>query len=109
MRTVRFLMRALSLAALIAAVVAGTMDSVNSVSSSSVVMTSLGNAWLNFDPEGLTMAEISANSYVGSDIWRPYVAPVLAQPAFAIFLGLELFFWMVGYRKPAPFGRFSAR
>jgi len=71
MRTVRFLMRALSLAALIAAVVAGTMDSVNSVSSSSVVMTSLGNAWLNFDPEGLTMAEISANSYVGSDTGNP--------------------------------------
>jgi hypothetical protein len=89
---------------LLAAVAAGTVDSILSVASSSVVMTSLGNAWLGLDPESLTLAEFNADSYIGVDMWRPYVAPVLAQPAFAVFLVLSLVFWIIGYRKPAELG-----
>jgi hypothetical protein len=98
------LFRLVSALFLIAAVASGTIDSILSVASSSVVMTSLGNAWLGLDPESLTLAEFNADSYIGVDIWRPYVAPVLAQPAFAVFLVLALIFWIIGYRKPAEFG-----
>gem|GEM_PF-324855 len=108
MRIVRGVFRLLSAFALLAAIVAGVLDSIQSVSASSVVVTSLGNAWLNLDPESLTLAEISAETYVSPDIWRPFVAPVLAQPAFAVFLVLALVFWMAGYRKPRFAGRFSA-
>ncbi|TWF52916.1 hypothetical protein FHW37_104185 [Neorhizobium alkalisoli] len=100
MAVLRFLLHFISLLALVAAIVAGTLDAIQSVSSSDVVMTSLGNAWLNFDPEGLTLAEMSADTYIGTDIWRPYVAPMLAQPAFAIFLVLALVFWIAGYSRP---------
>lgn len=108
MRIVRGVFHFLSGLALLAAIVAGTLDSIQSVSASSVVLTSLGNAWLNLDPESLTLAEISAETYIDADIWRPFVAPVLAQPAFAVFLVLALLFWMAGYRKPRFAGRFSA-
>lgn len=98
----------LSLLALVAAVAAGTLDSIRSVSASSVVVTSLGNAWLNLSPESLVVAEMQANTYISPDIWRSFVAPVLAQPAFAVFLALALIFWMIGYRRPRFAGRFSA-
>ncbi|MGK6314553.1 hypothetical protein [Neorhizobium sp. DT-125] len=108
MRIVEGVFRLLSALALLAAIVAGTLDSIQSVSASSVRLTSLGNAWLNLAPESLTFAEISAGTYISPDIWRPFVAPVLAQPAFAVFLVIALIFWMAGYRRPRFAGRFSA-
>jgi hypothetical protein len=108
MRPLQFLFRFISAVALLAAIVAGVLDSIQSVSASSVVLTSLGNMWLNLDPESLTLAEIYAETYVSEGVWRPMIGPVLAQPAFAIFLGLALLFWMAGYRKPRFAGRFSA-
>jgi hypothetical protein len=104
----RSLFHFLSLLALVAAIVAGTFDSIQSVSASALTMTSLGNAWLNFSPETLVVAELQASTYISPDIWRSFVAPILAQPAFAIFLALALVFWMIGYRKPRFAGRFSA-
>jgi hypothetical protein len=98
----------LSSVALLAAIFVGTLDSIQSVSSSQVVLTSLGNAWLNLDPESLTLAELSANDYISADIWRPFVAPVLAQPACVVFLAMALIFWMIGYKKKQFAGRFSA-
>jgi hypothetical protein len=105
---VRFFFHALSLLALVAAIVAGTLDSIQSVSSSQIMLTSLGNTWLNIDPESLTLAEMSADNYLSADIWRPYIAPLLAQPAFATFLALALIFWIIGYRRERFAGRFSA-
>jgi len=58
MRLVRAFFHFLSFAALAAAVLVGTIDAIQSVSSSDVVLTSLGNAWLNLDPESLTLAEL---------------------------------------------------
>ncbi|WP_117193001.1 hypothetical protein [Rhizobium terrae] len=108
MRIIQFVFHLVSALALVAAIGTGVLDSIQSVSASSLILTSLGNAWLNLDPESLTLAEIYAETYISADIWRPLVAPVLAQPAFAIFLALSLLFWMAGYRKPDFAGRFTA-
>nr|WP_245437310.1 MULTISPECIES: hypothetical protein [Neorhizobium] len=108
MAVIRFVFHLLSGLALAAAIVAGTLDSIQSVSSSSVVLTSLGNAWLNLDPESLTLAEFVVSTYLSQDIWRPFVTPVLAQPAFVVFLAIALIFWMAGYSRPHFAGRFSA-
>ncbi|MFN7102868.1 MAG: hypothetical protein ACK4N1_09600 [Pseudorhizobium sp.] len=98
----------LSLVALIAAIMAGTLDAIESVSSSSVVMTSLGNHWQNLDVVSLALAEEAVATYISADAWRFAVAPVLAQPAFGVFLVLAMLFWMIGYRRPRFAGRFSA-
>lgn len=104
----RFFFRILSLLALIAAILAGTLDAIQSVSSSSVVLTSLGNHWLGFDVESLALAEDLVRHYIHDSVWRTAATPVLAQPAFAVFLVLALIFWMIGYRRPRFAGRFSA-
>jgi len=108
MNGIRAIFHILSVMALLAAVLVGTIDSIQSVSASEVVLTSLGNAWLNLDPESLTLAELSADDYISADIWRPFVAPVLAQPACGVFLVLALIFWMIGYKRPSFAGRFAA-
>ncbi len=108
MRFLQGIFRFLSALALLAAIFAGTLDSIQSVSASSIVLTSLGNAWLNLDPESLAFAEISAGAYISDDLWRPFVTPVLAQPACALFLGLALLFWIAGYRRRSFAGPFSA-
>jgi hypothetical protein len=105
---VRTVFHFLSLVALVAAIMAATLDAIESVSSSAVVMTSLGNHWQNLDVVSLTLAEEAFASYISADAWRWAVAPVLAQPAFAVFLVIALVFWMIGYRRPRFAGRFSA-
>jgi hypothetical protein len=105
---VRAVFHLLSFLALVAAILVGVIDSIQSVSTSQMVLISLGNAWLNLDAESLTLAELSANDYISADIWRPFVAPVLAQPASAAFLVLALIFWMMGYKRTSFAGRFSA-
>ena len=108
MSSLRAVFRILSLVFLIGALAFATLDSIQSVSSSAVELTSLGNAWLNLDPESLTLAEFSASDYIGADIWRPVVAPLLAQPASVVLLVLALLFWMAGYKMRPFAGRFSA-
>ncbi len=98
----------LSLLCLLLAIMAGTLDSIESVSSTSVVMTSLGNHWQNLDVVSLALAEEAVGHYIHPDVWGWAVAPLLAQPAFAVFLVLSLLFWMIGYRRPRFAGRFSA-
>ncbi|MCJ8517889.1 putative membrane protein [Pseudorhizobium tarimense] len=105
---IRTFLHFLSLLCLLLAIMAGTLDSIESVSSSSVVMTSLGNHWQNLDVVSLTLAEEAVRNYIHPDVWRWAVAPLLAQPAFAVFLVLSLLFWMMGYRRPRFAGRFSA-
>ena len=104
----RFFFRILSLVALIVAILAATLDAVQSVSSSSVVLTSLGNRWQEFDVESLALVEELVRHYIHGSVWQTAVAPVLAQPAFAVFLVLALIFWMIGYQRPRFAGRFSA-
>lgn len=108
MRIVSFVFHTLSALALLAAIVAGTLDAIQSVSVSSLTLSSLGNAWLNLDPESLTLAEIWADTYLGPDVWRPFIAPALAQPACAVFLAISLIFWMAGYQRPRPTNRILA-
>ncbi|AYD03351.1 hypothetical protein [Neorhizobium sp. NCHU2750] len=108
MSGIRAFFHLLSFLSLAAAILVGTLDSIQSVSASRVVLTSLGNAWLNLDPASLTLAELSASDYISVDIWRPLVAPLLAQPTCAVFLVLALLFWMIGYKRQSFAGRFSA-
>lgn len=105
---IRTLFHFLSLLCLIAAIMTGTLDSIESVSSSSVVVTSLGNHWQNLDVVSLTLAEEAVRSYIHRDAWAWIVIPLLSQPASAVFLVLALLFWMIGYRRARFAGRFSA-
>lgn len=105
---IRFLFRLLSLVALAIAVLAAAIDSIESVASSEVVMTSFGAAWVDVSASTLPLVQAAVEHYMGVWIWQNAVAWVLGQPAFAVFLLLSLFLWMCGYKKRSLAGRFAA-
>jgi hypothetical protein len=105
---IRFVFRLLSLVALVVAVGAATMDSIESVASSEVVLTSLATAWTEMSPSSLMAAQAAAEEHLPAVVWQMLREWLLPQPAFAAFLVLALLFWMVGYKREHPAGRFAA-
>jgi hypothetical protein len=105
---VRFLFRILSLLALCAGVVFGVVDSIASVSASQVMITPLSEAWIEAHPGSLMALEGLVETRLGSGAWLALRDVVLPQPASAAFVLLALLFWMIGYKRPSPAGRFAA-
>jgi hypothetical protein len=99
-----FFFRFLSLLSLMAAIAAGTIDAILSVSTRSVVTTSFADDWLAASPDSLPLGETWVEHYIHPEAWRSGAAVIIAQPAFVVLLGLALLFWMIGYRRPKPEG-----
>jgi len=95
-----FLFRFLSLIALVLAVITATVDAIQSVSASAVMMTSAGSAWEAISPGTLALAQATVEHYIHPYLWDPVLRWVLFQPAFVVFLVLSLLLWLIGYRKP---------
>lgn len=104
----RFLSRFLSLLLLVAAVMAGIIDSIQSVASEAVVIMPFGAAIFSIDPEILGAAESYSLSHLPPFIWNTFAEWLLLQPAFAVFLSLSLLFWIVAFKREAMAGRFAA-
>lgn len=104
---IRFVFRFLSFVVLVCAVIAATMDSIQSVSASQVLLTSLGTAWAELDPGSLQAVRMLVVRYLEPVAGPAPLAFLLAQPGFAVLLALSLLLWMVGYRKPRAAGRFA--
>ncbi len=107
--TMRFLLRAISMIALVMAVIAGVIDAIKSVAASEVVMSPLGAAWYALSPDTLNQAQAVIEQNLHPYLWDPVVQWILLQPAWAVFLVLSLFFCLLAWRKPKPAGRFAAR
>ncbi|PPJ48198.1 hypothetical protein C0075_22195 [Rhizobium sp. KAs_5_22] len=105
---VRFVFRLVSFTALCLAVIAAAMDSIASVSASQFVVTPLRLAWVEIDPTSLVRFRAVVGDRAGASVWQVFEAWLLPQPAFAVLLSLALIFWMIGYKKPSPAGRFAA-
>ncbi|MBY5865206.1 hypothetical protein [Rhizobium leguminosarum] len=104
----RFLLRLASLVALAAAVIAGTIDSIQSVAASSVVMTPISDAWQDVSPTTLTSLQSSLSYYIHPRFYALIFQWLMLQPAFAVFLVIALLLWMIGYKRPPVAGRFTA-
>ncbi|CAN7553657.1 hypothetical protein [Rhizobium sp. LjRoot258] len=104
----RFLLRLASLVALAVAVIAGTIDSIQSVAASSVVITPMGDAWQDLNPSSLEALQSSIAYYIHPRFYTLAFQWLMLQPAFAVFLVLSLLLWMAGYKKPPIAGRFAA-
>lgn len=104
----RFIFRVLSLVALVLAVISGTVDSVQSVADSDVVLTPFGTAWQDVSPATLLSLQGFVEHNLNAGSWNLMVQWVLSQPAFAVFLAIALLMWMIGYRKEPAAGRFAA-
>ena len=104
----RFLLRFLSLLFLVAAVMTGVIDSIQSVASETVVVMPFGAAIFSVNPEFLATAETYSLSHLPPFVWNTLAEWLLLQPAFAVFLCLSFFLWMVAFKREPAVGRFAA-
>lgn len=104
----RFLLRLFSVFFLAAAVVAGTADTIQSFAADEPVMTP-GLVVVEFvAPSALEKAETYVGTLPDGSQMQDLILRFLGQPAFALFLVLALIFWMLGYKRKKPAGRFAA-
>jgi hypothetical protein len=98
----RFLFRLISLLALVAAVIAGTIDAIRSVAAGRTLLTSLKTAWADISPGTLEALRQAVRQDLSGQAIAAGLQFVLAQPAFAVLLVLSLVFYWAGYRRKRP-------
>ncbi len=106
--SLRFLLRFFSLVCLAVATIAGTIDSIQSVAASAVVMTSLSDAWKGVSLSTFEKFQSAIAPDDRSQLYAPVLQWVLSQPAFAVVLAVALLLWMIAYRRVPAAGRFAA-
>lgn len=104
----RALLRFISMIWLAAAVIAGVADTIQSIAAEKVILTPVLAVWQfvrpgSYDADRLMLQGLPAGKQLSS-----VLDGLVTQPAFALFLALALVFWMLGYKKPKPAGRFAA-
>jgi uncharacterized membrane protein YtjA (UPF0391 family) len=104
----RALLRFFSIVFLIAAVIAGGADTVQSFAVDKPVLTPGLTIWQFVSPAAYDAARSFVAAQWGGSMLADAMDALFAQPAFALFLALSLIFWMLGYKKPRPAGRFAA-
>tara|TARA_R110002020_G_scaffold6352_13_gene26814 strand:+ start:1658 stop:1975 length:318 start_codon:yes stop_codon:yes gene_type:complete len=104
----RFVARVLSIMFLVFAVIAGLVDAIQSVAANQPVLTPLLASWSSNSPDTLALVKDLFETHLPAWVWDPGVTWVLAQPAFAVFLAFSLIFYLAGYRRKRPAGRFAA-
>ncbi len=104
----RFVARLLSLVFLVFAVIAGMVDAIQSVAAGEPVLTPLMDSWSWNSPDTLALVQGLITDKLPSWVWDPGATWLLAQPAFAVFLVFSLVFYLAGYRRAKPAGRFAA-
>lgn len=107
-RMFRFIFRMLSLVALAMAIMAATLDAIQSVAASQPVLTPLAVAWTDASPDTLAVVADTIMNRLHPKLWDPVALWVLAQPASLVMLALALLFWMIGYKRRPFAGRFTA-
>ncbi|MFK3777077.1 hypothetical protein [Agrobacterium sp. NPDC089420] len=100
-------LRFLSFLFLVAAIFLGVLDSIRSVSTSSVSIAGILSVWNYLLPASRTMVEAALAHYIHPEAWRFVETALAALPAFAFFLMLSLLCWMAGYRKHKAIRRLS--
>ncbi|MBB3976507.1 hypothetical protein GGQ64_001696 [Rhizobium azooxidifex] len=105
---IRFVFRMLSLVALALAVMAASLDAIQSVAASTPVLTPLAVAWSAVSPESIAFVADTLMNRVHPVLWDPATLWVLSQPAAIVLLVLALLLWMIGYKRRPFAGRFTA-
>jgi len=104
----RFLLRVLSFLMLVTGVLVASVDAIQSVSASEVVLTPLGVALASTGQAALEAVQSLEKLQADPTPWNVALRWLLVQPAFAVLLAAALLLWMLAYRRPAAAGRFAA-
>ncbi len=103
----RFVARVLSLIFLVFAVLTGLVDAIQSVAAGHLVLLPLIETWTENSPDTLAFLQDLSTQYLPAVVWDTGVSWVLAQPSCAVFLVFSLLFYLAGYRRAKPAGRFA--
>ncbi|OCP34529.1 hypothetical protein [Ensifer sp. LC163] len=104
----RFVLRLASFVVLLAAVLAGAVDAIQSVAASELMMTSLGDDLEALGADTASWVQFAQRTDTGPTLWHSMLHWLLMQPAFAVLALLALLLWMAGYKKRPAAGRFTA-
>ncbi|MEM6464338.1 MAG: hypothetical protein AAF724_20745 [Pseudomonadota bacterium] len=105
----RFLLRALSLLALVVAVISAVIDMIKSVAASQVIITPLGAEWYRISSDTLNLTQNVIQQNMHPFLWDPVVQWILLQPTWGVFLVLSLVLYLIAWRRPRQARHFAAR
>ncbi|WP_428427051.1 hypothetical protein [Pararhizobium sp.] len=104
----RFLLRFASFLALVMGVLVAAVDAIQSVSASQPVLTPLAAALAAGGASTQSIVQSLERPHANGAFFDPLIRWSLQQPAFAFFLLIALFLWVIAYKRPPAAGRFSA-
>lgn len=105
---IQFILRVCAIVFLMLSVVFAVLDGARSIGASHPVIRSLLSIWSNNSPEAVADAKTLTEHYIGMGMWEKILVPVLTQPGWFVFGMLALLFYIAGYRRKRPLGRFTA-
>ena len=104
-----FVFRLLGFVILALALVLVVLDITRSITASSLVLTSLGEAWVGFNSVSFEAAKDTVTNVLHPAIWDNIIAFILVLPSWLMFLLLAMILLWLGRKKKSRFGRFASR
>jgi hypothetical protein len=101
---IRFLLRFVGLLLLALAFIFVVYDGIRSISDGSVLLTKAGYVWNVAHERSLQAFHALVDQQAGPDAWQLAIAPVLDQPASAIFCVLGVILIVLGRKKKPLIG-----
>lgn len=104
-----FVFRFLGFVILALALVLAILDITRSITASSLIMTSLGEAWAGFNPVSFAAAKEVITSSLPPFVWDSVITLILVLPSWLMFWLLAMILLWLGQKRNNRFGRFASR
>ena len=101
---IRFLFRFVGLLLLALAFIFVVYDGIRSISDGGILLTKASYVWNVAHDRSLQAFQATVEHYAGAEVWQLGVAPVLDQPASAIFAVLGVVLIVLGRKKKPLIG-----
>jgi len=101
---IRFLLRFIGLLLLALAFIFVVYDGIRTISDGTLLITKTGALWNTIHDGSLRMLQALVEQKLGPEAWQIGVAPVLDQPASAIFCVLGVLLIILGRKKKPLIG-----
>jgi hypothetical protein len=98
----RFFFRLAAMVSLSVAVIMAVLDATRTVAAAQLVLTPLKTSWNAVSPQTMSEAESFVREKLAPVVWDVGANWLLALPGFAVFAGLALAFYALGYRRARP-------
>jgi hypothetical protein len=101
---IRFLLRFFGLLLLALAFIFVVYDGMKSIADGGLFFTNVVQIWTDIHLASLQAAKEAIERYTGAEVWQVAVAPILEQPASAVFCVLGVVLIALGRKKKPLIG-----